>query len=72
MMTKSLQHFMLVIQAVLWGSLDDYFMTVFIATRMSGEIKVTASKADGGSHSCPYISFLLKFVQNLVAAGFAT
>ena len=68
---ENLEHFTLVVQALLWGSLYDHFTSVFIA-RTSGKIVASASKACSGSHSCPYISVLLKLVQKVVAAGFAT
>ena len=71
MITESLKDLTLIIQAVFWGSLDNHFTSVFIAVGTSGEIVESASEASGGSHSCPYISVLLKLLQNLVAAGFA-
>lgn len=68
---ESVKHLTLAIQAVLWRSLDDHFAIVFIAAKTSGKIVKFPNQAWGGSRSCPYISLLLKLVQNLVAASSA-
>ena len=71
MVANSLEHLSLVVQALFWGSLYDHFTGVFITAQTSGDIVESVIKAYSGSHSCPYISPLLKLVQDLVATRFA-